>query len=333
MKALLLERQAPAETAPLRKAERPTPEPGPGELLLRVLACGVCRTDLHLAEGDLPLHLAPVVPGHQAVGRVESAGPGASGFAVGELVGAAWLHAACGACRYCARGDENLCASPLFTGWDVDGGCAQFMKVRADFAYRLPAGLTPEAAAPLLCAGIIGYRALRRSAVPRGGRLAIFGFGGSAHVAIQVARHWGCEVHAFTRSPAHRRLALELGAASAAALPEDGSRFDAAVLFAPSGALVPVALEALDKGGTLAVAGIHLSPIPSLDYRRHLFDEKRLVSVTANTREDGRRFLRLAAEIPIKTTVRLYEFERANEALADLKADRVTGAAVLLVGA
>jgi propanol-preferring alcohol dehydrogenase len=330
MKGMVLERPAPAETAPLREAQRSRPEPGPGEALLRVLACGVCRTDLHVVEADLPPHLSPVIPGHQVVGRVEAVGTGVEHFGVGDLAGAAWLHAACGTCRYCLSGRENLCSAPIFTGYDVDGGYAQFLKARADFLYRLPTKLPPEQCAPLLCAGIIGFRALRQSAVPPGGKLAIFGFGGSAHVTIQIARHWGCQVHAFSRDEKHRRLALELGAVAASELPTGGERFDSAILFAPAGTLVPVALETLDKGGTLAVAGIHLSAIPPLDYQRHLFNEKRLVSVTANTRDDGRELLRLAAEIPIRTHIQKYELARANEALQDLKADRVSGTAVLV---
>ena len=329
MQAMRLEHPAAAETYPLKAAELPTPEPGPGEALLRVLACGVCRTDLHLVEGDLPPHRLPVVPGHQVAARVVALGPGCGALRPSDLVGAAWLHAACGVCRFCLSGRENLCDAPIFTGYDVDGGYAPFLKARADFVYPLPAGLKPEQAAPLLCAGIIGLRALRRSGVQPGGRLALYGFGGSAHVAIQVARHWGCAVSVFTRSAAHRRLALELGAAAAAEAPGPCDRFDAAVLFAPAGDLVPAALAALDKGGTLAVAGIHLSAVPPLDYARHLFQEKRLVSVTANTREDGRELLRLAREIPIRTRIERYPLERANEALQALKQGKVMGTAVL----
>jgi propanol-preferring alcohol dehydrogenase len=247
----------------------------------------------------------------------------------GDLVGAAWLYASCGQCRFCGDGRENLCDRPLFTGYDVDGGYARLCKAREEFLYPIPAGLDPAEAAPLLCAGIIGLRALRQCGIRPGGKLAFYGFGGSAHVAIQVARHWGCTTHVFTRGAGHQSLARALGASEARPAPRPDERFDAAVLFAPSGDLVPAALQALDKGGTLAVAGIHLSAVPPLDYQRHLFNERRLVSVTANTREDGRELLRLAREIPIRTKVQRYDLERANEALQDLKAGKVDGTAVL----
>ena len=330
MRAWAVTDPGPVAGRPLRPVERPVPEPGPGELLLRVRCCGVCRTDLHLAEGDLPAHRPGVVPGHEVVGEVVR---GAAGFAPGDRAGVAWLRGTCGECRMCRAGRENLCGAPTFTGWDADGGYAEYAVVDARYAYRIPDAFDDEHAAPLLCAGIIGYRALRRSGLPPGGRLGIWGFGGSAHLAAQVALHEGAEVHVRTRSAAGRDLAAGLGAASvgdsADPLPEP---LDAAVLFAPAGELVPVILAALGPGGRLAVAGIHLSAVPPLDYRRHLFDERELVSVTANTRADGREFLELAARIPVRVTVSPYGFDRADAALADLAADRVRGAAVLRLG-
>ncbi|MGH9118376.1 MAG: zinc-dependent alcohol dehydrogenase family protein [Acidimicrobiales bacterium] len=332
MRAWVIEAPGPIDTRPLRPVERTAPIPAPGELRVRVSVCGVCRTDLHLAEGDL----APrrpgvgVVPGHEIVGVVDALGPGASRFAVGRRVGIAWLRHTCGCCRFCLRGDENLCRSPRFTGWDDDGGYAEFAVVDERFAYQLSDVFTDEEAAPLLCAGIIGYRALRRAALPPGGRLGIYGFGGSAHLAAQVAIREGATVHVVTRSSEARRLALELGAASAAGVDEPPPEpLDAAILFAPAGGLVPVALEALDPGGTLAVAGIHLSTIPPLDYQRHLFDERQVRSVTANTRADGVEFLAVAAEIPIRVTTVPYPFAAADRALDDLAHDRFAGAGVL----
>jgi len=328
-----LGRPAPIETRPLALAERPAPEPGPGEIRVQVEVCGVCRTDLHVVEGELAPRRAQVTPGHQVVGRVDRLGPGVAAPALGARVGIAWLYRACGACRFCARGDENLCLAPRFTGWDVDGGYAELAVVPAEFAYPLPEALAAEQAAPLLCAGIIGYRAFRRSGAGPGARLGLWGFGASAHIAIQVARHVGCEVYVFSRAPLHGDLAGELGATwVGGSFDAPPVALDAAILFAPAGELVPAALERLDRGGTLAVAGIHLSDVPPLDYQRHLFQERTLTSVTANTRADGRALLRLAAEIPIRTHVRAYPLEAANEALADLKHDRVRGAAVLAVG-
>jgi propanol-preferring alcohol dehydrogenase len=312
--------------------ERPVPEPGPGEVRVRVSVCGVCRTDLHLAEGDLTPKRPGVVPGHEVVGVVDALGPGATRFAVGDRIGVAWLRHTCGVCRFCRRGDENLCTAPRFTGWDDDGGYAEFAVVEEAYAYRLPASFDDEHVAPLLCAGIIGYRALRRSLLPVGGRLGIYGFGGSAHITAQVALHEGATVHVLTRGAEARRLALELGCASAgeaaAAPPEP---LDAAILFAPAGELVKTALRALDRGGTLAIAGIHLSDVPPLRYADELFEERQLRSVTANTRADGEALLELAEAIPIRTTTAPYPFERADEALADLAHGRVTGAAVIHV--
>jgi propanol-preferring alcohol dehydrogenase len=330
VRALAVAAPAPVESRPLVELELPAPEPGPGDLLVEVEACGVCRTDLHVAEGDLEPRRARVVPGHEVVGRVTRRGPGAERFRDGARVGVAWLHRACGACRFCARGAENLCLAPAFTGWDVDGGYAEALVAPEAFVYALPEDRSARELAPLLCAGIIGWRAYRRSGIRPGGRLGLVGFGGSAHIAIQIARHHGCEVFVFSREERHRALARELGAAwvggSGDAPP---AKLDAAILFAPAGELVPPALEALDRGGVLALAGIHLSPIPALDYARHLFQERELRSVTANTREDGRELLRLASEIPLRTHTVPYPLARANEALADLKHDRIRGAAVL----
>jgi len=322
--------QAPVESRPLELVARQSPRPGPGELLVRVEVCAVCRTDLHVIEGDLPLRRPGLVPGHQAVGRVAALGAGARRFRAGDRVGIAWLRQTCGACRFCARGDENLCLEPRFTGWDADGGYAEEALVPEAFAHALPSGPGGREIAPLLCAGIIGYRAFRRSRVRPGGRLGLFGFGGSAHIAIQVARHFGCEVFVFTRGGEHRELARELGAAWVGESREPPPRpLDAAILFAPAGELVPPALAALDRGGTLAIAGIHLSDVPGLEYQRHLFQERCVQSVTANTREDARELLELAAAIPIRTRTQAYPLEAANEALVDLKRDRVRGSAVL----
>jgi len=323
----------PIGSGPLRRCELPDPVPAADELLVRVLACGVCRTDLHVAEGDLPVHRPRVVPGHEVVGEVVGAGPGVAGFAVGERVGVAWLRRTCGECRFCRAGRENLCPGSCYTGWDADGGYAELTTVPAAFAHRLPGGYDDETLAPLLCAGIIGYRAWRLAGVPAGGLLGIYGFGASAHLTAQVAIASGASVHVFTRSAAARALALELGAASAGdSFDEPPQPLDAAILFAPAGALVPAALAALDRGGTLAIAGIHLSDVPALNYRRHLFHERTLRSVEANTRADAREFLRFAAEHPLRVTTTRYPLGAADAALRDLAADRVHGAAVLLPG-
>jgi propanol-preferring alcohol dehydrogenase len=323
---------APAESRPLAALDREVPRPGPGEILVRVEVCAVCRTDLHVIEGDLAPRRPGIVPGHQVVGEVAAAGPGARLLPVGARVGIAWLRRTCGACRFCTRGDENLCLAPSFTGWDVDGGYAEYAAVPEEFAYRLPSELPAERIAPLLCAGIIGDRAYARSRVRPGGRLGLYGFGSSAHIVIQIARHHGCEVYVVSRGGEHRELARSLGAAWIGESGEAPPRpLDAAILFAPVGELVLPALAALDRGGTLAIAGIHLSDVPRLDYQRHLFQERSLCSVTANTREDGRALLRLAAEIPIETRTTRYPLEAAGEALVDLKQDRVRGAAILEV--
>ena len=327
---MALQSPAPAESHPLTLTDRPTPEPAAGEIRVRVEVCGVCRTDLHLIEGDLEARRPGVVPGHEVVGRVEGRGSGAGRFRVGDRVGIAWLNKACGECRFCVKRAENLCLEPRFTGWDVDGGYAESVVVPEAFAYALSDRMAARDAAPLLCAGIIGYRAWKRSDVEPGGRLGIFGFGGSAHITIQVARHFGCEVFVFSRGGAHRELASELGAAWVGDSLERPPRpLDGAILFAPAGELVLPALASLDRGATLAVAGIHLSEIPALDYARHLFQERRLQSVTANTREEGRELLELADSIPIRTQTVTYPLEAASEALVDLKQDRIRGAAVL----
>ena len=323
----------PIDDAPLRLAERPTPVPGPGQVLVSVARCGVCRTDLHVSEGDLPVHRPHVVPGHEVVGRVSTRGPGAERFAIGERVGIAWLASTCGRCRFCRRGAENLCERATFTGWDHDGGYADAVVVNEGYAYRLPEGLSDEQAAPLLCAGIIGYRALRATELPPGGRLGIYGFGASAHIISQIALAEGAELYVSTRAADARALARELGATwVGGALDEPPVRLDGAILFAPVGDLVPPALAALDRGGVLAIAGIHLTDIPVLDYQRHLFYERVLRSVTANTRRDGEELLRLAPRLGVHATTQLYDFTRADHALADLAHDRVTGAAVLRIG-
>ncbi|HEV2935037.1 MAG TPA: zinc-binding alcohol dehydrogenase family protein [Streptosporangiaceae bacterium] len=309
------------------------PRPGPGELLLRVLACGVCRTDLHVTEGDLPPHRPGVTPGHEVVGEVAALGEGAgsSGFKVGDRAGAAWLRWTDNECRFCARGAENLCPRSLYTGWDADGGYAEYMTVPAAYAHRLPPGYSDPELAPLLCAGIIGYHALQRAELPPQGRLGLYGFGGSAHLAAQVALARGATVHVMTRGERAKQLARELGAASvgdaADAPPEP---LDSAILFAPVGDLVLPALAALDRGGTLAIAGIYLSDIPPLNYERHLFQERQLRSVTSNTRADAREFLDFAAGHKLQVTVHPYPLDAADQALRDLKAGRFDGAAALI---
>jgi propanol-preferring alcohol dehydrogenase len=330
MRAWVVRRPGPAGTGPLRLVDKPVPEPGAGQLRVRVRCCGVCRTDLHLAEGDLPPRRPDVTPGHEVVGTVDALGPGAGRFAIGDRVGVAWLGGTDGRCRFCRRGAENLCLHPTFTGWDVDGGYAEACLVSEEYAYRLPDGLDDEQAAPLLCAGIIGYRALRAAVVPPGGSLGIYGFGASAHLTAQLALREGLRVHVLTRGQGNQKLAAELGVDSigpAAGRPPE--LLDGAILFAPAGELVPVALRALDRGGTLAVAGIWLSRIPALDYDAELFQERTLRSVTANTRTDGEQFLALAARHGIRATTVPYRWLQADRALADLAVGRYSGAAVL----
>lgn len=322
----------PIASNPLVWGDKPDPKPGRGELLLTVQSCGVCRTDLHLAEGDLAPRHRRIIPGHEVVGIVRELGPECHLFQIGDRVGVPWLGKTCGDCRFCRRGEENLCLSPTFTGWDRDGGYAELVTVAESFAYGIPKIFTNEQAAPLLCSGIIGYRALKRAALPPGGRLGIYGFGGSAHITAQIALDQGATVYVMTRSPAARALATKLGAdfvGHAGDTPPEP--LDSAILFAPVGDLVPVALRALDRGGTLAVAGIHLTDIPSLRYEAELFQERTLLSVTANTRMDGQELLELASKIPILPTTTAYPLSAADQALADLAGDHVTGAAVLLM--
>jgi propanol-preferring alcohol dehydrogenase len=332
MRAMAVHRPAPIENNPLSLVEVEKPLPQAGEVLVRVNVCGVCRTDLHVAEGDLAPKHPRIIPGHEVVGVVEENGPGCKRFEPGMRVGIAWLRETCGRCRYCTRGRENLCSAARFTGWDHDGGYAEWAVVREDFAYALPDTLSDLAVAPLLCAGIIGFRAIRRAEVKPGATVGLYGFGGSAHLAIQVLKHWKCRVFVMSRGGKHQELAEELGADWVGSAEEPPpAALDAAILFAPAGDLVLPAMEALDRGGIVAVAGIYLTPIPSLDYERHLFQEKELRSVTANTRGDGEDFLRLAGEIPIQTRVTPIALEEANRALQMLKQDQLKGAAVLRV--
>jgi propanol-preferring alcohol dehydrogenase len=320
-----------AEENPLALRDLPMPVPGDCEIRVRIAACGVCHTDLHIVEGDLKLPKLPVVPGHQIVGVVDAAGAGTRRFREGDRVGIPWLHSTCGQCRFCREGLENLCAKARFTGFHVDGGYAEATIVHEDFAYPLPDNFSDVQAAPLLCAGIIGYRSLRLSGVEHGGRLGLFGFGGSAHLVLQLARHRGCEVLVFTRSEEHRALARELGAVwagSADEMPPD--ELDGAIIFAPAGKLVPYALRATRKGGTVALAGITMSPIPEMDYDSLLYHERILRSVANSTREDARELLRAAAEIPLRTEVQAFKLEEANAALQALKHSKIRGAAVLV---
>jgi propanol-preferring alcohol dehydrogenase len=333
MRAMVVTAPGAIETDPLRPLELEKPRPEAGEILLRVNACGVCRTDLHVAEGDLAPKHPQIVPGHEIAGVVEEAGPGCKLFRPGDRAGIAWLRETCGVCAYCVRGRENLCLNARFTGWDRDGGYAEYATVREDFAYALPERIADADAAPLLCAGIIGYRAIKRAEVKPGATVGLYGFGASAHLAIQVLQHWKCRVFVMSRGGKHLELAKEMGAEwTGGAEEKPPVPLDAAILFAPAGNLALPALEALDRGGILAAAGIYLSPIPPLEYHRHLFHEKELRSVTANTREDGREFLKLAGEIPIRTHTVPMELEQANRALQMLKHDELKGAAVLHPG-
>ncbi|TDK96270.1 zinc-binding alcohol dehydrogenase family protein [Mycobacterium paragordonae] len=333
MTAWRVRQPGPMTSRPLERVTVPVPRPGPGDLLVAVLACGVCRTDLHVTEGDLPVHRDRVTPGHEVVGEVVEVGADAGDeFHVGDRVGIAWLRHTCGVCKYCRRGDENLCPQSRYTGWDADGGYAEFTTVPAAFAHPLPSGYSDSELAPLLCAGIIGYRSLLRAELPAGGRLGLYGFGGSAHITAQVALAQGAEVHVMTRGARARELAMELGAASAqGAADPPPVPLDAAILFAPVGELVLPAMDALDRGGTLAVAGIHLSDIPSLNYQRHLFQERQVRSVTSNTRADARAFLDFAGRNHIEVTTPEYPLAAADRALTDLSTGEIAGAAVLLV--
>jgi propanol-preferring alcohol dehydrogenase len=329
MKACLLRAPAPIDINPLDFMEASVPTPQNGEVLVRVNFCGVCRTDLHVVEGELPPRKSPVIPGHQVVGIIEKLGPGAHRFSMGARVGIPWLHSTDQTCEYCRGGMENLCDRPTFTGYTVDGGYAEYAVALEDFVYAIPGNFSDEQAAPLLCAGIIGFRSLRLSGIKRGGRLAFYGFGAAAHVAIQVARHWGVKVFAATRGAKHQKLALDLGATWAGEATADvPATMDAAIIFAPAGELVPAALKSLKKGGVLVLGGIHMSPIPSFDYNL-IYQERVIRSVANNTRQDGEGFLRIAAEIPIHSQVNLFPLSEANRALNDLKNDRINGAAVL----
>jgi propanol-preferring alcohol dehydrogenase len=332
MKAMLLSRIQPINAAPLELAEVPIPEPGSGEVRLKVACCAICRTDLHVIEGDLPEYRLPVIPGHQIIGRIEQLGPGCSRFKPGQRVGVAWLRHTCGACQFCQSDRENLCESSRFTGYHANGGYAEYAIVPEDFAYEIPDVFSDRDAAPLLCAGIIGFRALRRCNLLPKSKLALYGFGSSAHVVIQIALHRGCEVQVVTRGAKHRALARDMGAAwvgeSAADMPV---RADSAIIFAPVGHLVLPALERLQKGGTLALAGIYMTDIPAMDYEKYVFYERDIHSVTANTREDGRSLLAEAAEIPIRPHTTTYSLADANRALQDLKADRINGTGILMM--
>jgi propanol-preferring alcohol dehydrogenase len=331
MKACLLHSPARVETNPLDFTDVPNPVPQGDQVLVRVAACGVCRTDLHVVEGELPPRKSPVIPGHQVVGRIEKAGEAAKRFRIGDRVGIPWLHRTDGVCDYCRAGKENLCDNPTFTGYMVDGGYAEYTLAPEGFVYPIPEGLTDQHAAPLLCAGIIGFRSLRLSGIEAGGKLGLYGFGAAAHLAIQVARHWNVSVYAMTRDARHQKLALEMGAVWAGGtIDEPPEKLDAAVVFAPAGEIVPAALKALKKGGTVALGGIHMSPIPSFDYDL-LYGERVLRSVANNTRQDGEDFLRLAAEIPIHTETEIFPLRDANRALNSLKNDAIRGAAVLQV--
>ena len=332
MRAMVLERVAAIGSSPLRLMDVAEPRPQAGQVRLRVRCCGICRTDLHVIEGELPSKKLPIIPGHQVVGVVDMAGAGCTRLKAGRRVGVAWLRHTCGRCDFCGSGRENLCEASEFTGYHADGGYAEYAVVPEEFAYEIPDGFDDVSAAPLLCAGIIGYRALRRSNLPRGGTLAIYGFGSSAHVVLQIARYRGCRTFVVTRGENHRQLAREMGAEwvgeNAAEVPEPT---DSAIIFAPAGELVPPALRSLKKGGTLALAGIYMTPVPEMDYEKHLFYERNVCSVTANTREDGRELLAEAARVPVRPHTKVYPLAEANAALQDLKADRIRGSGVLII--
>ncbi len=331
MKAVVLQAPRPVKENPLAIVDLPIPGPAPGQIRLQVRACGVCHTDLHLVEGEIDLPRLPVVPGHQIVGQVDALGEGVTRFSLGDRAGVPWLYSTCGECDYCRRGLENLCDSAQFTGQHADGGFAEYMVVPADFACPIPEGFPDEQAAPLMCAGIIGYRSLRLSEIEPGGRLGLYGFGASAHVTMQVACHWGCEVYVFTRSAEHQRHARELGATWVGqAQDTPPAELDSAITFAPAGWLVPEVLRVLRKGGTLAINAIHMSPIPEMPYHL-LYGERTVRSVANATRQDAEELLRLAAEIPIHTDVELCPLAEANAVLQRLKRREVQGAAVLRV--
>lgn len=331
MEAMQLQKPAEVEQEPLTPVDQDVPEPGEGQVRLRVQVCGVCHTDLHTVEGDLDLPELPVTPGHQIVGTIDAVGRGASRYEEGERVGVAWLYRTCGECHYCRSGQENLCPNAQFTGLHADGGYAQYMVVDEEFAYPLPDAFSDAEVSPLLCAGIIGFRSLRLSGIHPGGRLGLYGFGASAHLAIQVANHWECDVYVFTRSENHRQLARELGAVwVGGAQDEIDAGLDASVIFAPAGWIVPLALGHLRPGGTVAINAIHMSPIPELQYNT-LYGERVLRSVANFTRQDAQDFLELAAEIPIQTEVELFSLDEANSVLQKLKNSEIRGAAALKI--
>ncbi|NJN70068.1 MAG: zinc-dependent alcohol dehydrogenase family protein [Nitrospira sp.] len=330
MKAMVLDHTGDVSGHPLQLRDQPAPTPQACQVLVKIHVCGVCRTDLHVVEGELSNPTLPVIPGHQAVGTVVQVGSEVSEVKEGDRVGIAWLQGTCGRCEFCTSGRENLCLQATFTGYQANGGYAEYAVVPARFAYPIPPIFSDEEAAPLLCAGIIGYRALRLSDIKPGQRLGLYGFGASAHIAIQIARHWGCQVYVSSLKPEHQKLARQLGAVwvgGATETPPD--KLHGSIIFAPAGELVPPALRALDRGGTLALAGIHMSPIPSLDYDRDVFGERVIRSVTANTRQDGIDLLREAAAIPIKPHTIRFPLHEANRALQALKAGSFQGAAVL----
>jgi len=328
---MLLQQPAPAEQAPLHLADLPDPTPAPNEVRVRIRTCGLCHTDLHTVEGDLLLPKLPLVPGHQIVGTIDALGPAVRTLKAGDRVGIPWLYSTDGTCPYCVRNTENLCENARFTGYHVNGGYAELCIVREDFAHPLPAAFSDENAAPLLCAGVIGYRSYRLSGAKPGQRLGLYGFGASAHLVLQLARHEKCEVSVFTRSHAHRELAEKLGAVwTGSAEDTPPHPLDASIIFAPAGALVPLALKHLRKAGTLALAGITMSQIPPLDYDL-LYHERVVRSVANSTREDCRDFLSLAAKIPVKTEIRVYPLTDANRALQDLKHSHLVAAGVLRI--
>ena len=332
MKALILKRPCSIDERPLSIAEVDTPIPGPKEILLKIMTCGICHTDLHIGEGELKPKKLPIIPGHQIVGVVAAMGKRVTRFRKGDRVGVAWLNSTCGKCEFCQKEKENLCEKAKFTGYDVDGGYAEYAVVSENFAYPIPRGFSEIEAAPLFCAGVIGFRALRLSEIEKGRCLGLFGFGASAHIVIQIAKHWGCQVFVFTRSEEHRKLAKELGADwTGRAEDSPPARLNSAVIFAPAGKLVLDALRVLKKGGTLALAGIYMTPIPELDYNKHLYYEKTVRSVANSTRRDAEDLLKLAAEIPIRTEVQEFDLNEANRALMLLKQGKIQGAGVLKV--
>ncbi|HEY7533442.1 MAG TPA: zinc-dependent alcohol dehydrogenase family protein [Nitrospiraceae bacterium] len=334
MKAMVLAKHGDVSMDPLDFCDVEEPVLEAGQVLVRVLVCGVCRTDLHVIEGELPEAKRPLIPGHQTVGIVSRVGAAVSQVQVGDRVGIAWLQHTCRVCAFCRAGRENLCEQAKFTGYHVDGGYAEYAVVPAEFAYAIPPVFSDDEAAPLLCAGIIGYRALKLSGIQPGQRLGLYGFGASAHLAIQIAQHWGCEVYVCSLTSEHQAMARALGARwTGGAADPPPEKLHGAIMFAPAGQLVPYALRALERGATLAIAGIHMSPIPSLDYDRDLFGERVIRSVTANTRQDGLDLLREAAAIPIRPRTVRFELPQANQALRALKAGSLQGAAVLAIAA